>query len=384
MTDAADELEILFVDDDPQVLDQLRQLMPAGVGGHPVAWNWCNDFDEALRLLRRRRFDMLVSDIYRGRDAQQKNIATGDVRAKNLIDEVRQRRFCPIVLFTDGQVPPGLIERPFVWCADKADPKFSDQLEARIGDALRTGLPAIARRLHDELDRFAGSYVWQFLAGQWDLLREKHGLDETALERVIRRRAAIQLGRIDGLSEDPVERGTADAVDYYIYPPIAPSLRLGEIVRRKGINEFRIVLTPHCFLVTQPSHPAPRATHVLAARTIPAAEFGSAWKWQTEGKQFEDDLRRRTALPASKVVRVDPPPPEGRYCFLPGFLEIPDLYCDLFQVESIGYESLVTDFDRIAVLDTPYAEALQACMARLYGHVGVPVLNLDNVKHLGP
>jgi len=371
----AEVLDILVVDDDQEVLKQLRELLPDNVGQHRIAWDWCDDFDKALELLRRRRFDLLVSDIYRGRDVGQKNIHAGDAKAKNLVDEIRQRRFCPIVLFSDGQVPPDLVERPFVWSADKAGTAF-ENLVASIAQALETGLPMIARRLHDELDRFAGSYVWKFLAQQWQPLKEKHGLDPDMLERIIRRRAAIQIGRIDGAGDEPVERETADPVDFYVYPPIGSSVRLGEVIRRKATNEFRVVLTPHCFLFMQPGQAAPRATHVLTARTIPATEPHAGWKWS---KPPEDQLRKRTAFPASSVL-----PPEGRYCFMPAFLDIPDLYCDLFQVESIGYQSLTSDFDRVAVLDAPYAEALQSAFSKLYGAVGVPVLNIDHVKHLGP
>lgn len=199
------------------------------------------------------------------------------------------------------------------------------------------------------------------------------------LERIIRRRAAIQIGRIEGAAEEPVERETADPVDFYVYPPIGTSIRLGEVIRRKATNEFRVVLTPHCFLYTQPGQAAPRATHVLTTRTIPATEPHTTWKWPNKQEAIETDLRKRTAFLAGSVL-----PPEGRYCFMPAFLDIPDLYCDLFQIESIGYQSLIDDFDRIAVLDAPYAEALQAALAKLYGAVGVPVLNLDHVKHLGP
>lgn len=372
MAQTADTLEILVVDDDKEVLAQLAKLLPKSIGIHPIKWEYCDSFDVALELLRLRRFDLLVSDIYLDRKKEQKDAAHGDARVRNLVTEIRSSRFCPIVLFTDGKVPDDLLG-PFVWSADKARP---EDLHGRIGDAVETALPAIARRLHDELDRFAGSYLWGFLASRWDEMRSKHALDPAALERVIRRRAAIQLGRMDQSSGG--ERELADPADFYIYPGIGRSFRLGEIVRRKGGSEFRVVLTPHCFLVTQPGESAPRASYVFTARTVSAAEVGSSWKWDKNASAASDELRRRTGFPASKVGL----PPDGRYCFLPGFLDIPDLYCDLLQLESIAYNELVNGFDRIAVLDGPYAEALQACIARLYGTVGVPVLNPDSVKHL--
>jgi CheY-like chemotaxis protein len=370
-------LDILVVDDDPEVLQQLEALLPARIDDHDVAWEFVGEFDEALVRLRRRRYDILVSDIYRDR-AGQKNIEAGDMRARDLVDEIRQRRFCPIVLFTDGQVPEGLVHRPFVWQGDKSAADLDAQLVARIRDAVASGLPTVARELHDELDAYAGSYVWRFLAERWEDLKSRHGLDTELLAKIIRRRAAIQFGRLDQENPDgPIEREHGDPVDYYIYPPTSDFLRLGEIIRRKATHEIRVVLTPHCFLVKQPGSAVPRANHVLTVRTVGAEELRAAWTW--DKKSSEDDLRRRTSFPAAKLN-----PPEGRFYFLPGFLDIPDVYCDLLQLESLAYETVADDFDRLAVLDAPYGEALQAGISRLYGAVGVPVLNPDRVRHLGP
>lgn len=369
----------MVVDDDPEILGQLQELLPATIGPHSIEWTYQGNFDAALEVLKRRRFDVLVSDIYRGRERGQKNIADGDARARDLVNEIRVRRFCPIALFTDGQLPDDLVQRPFVWATDKSDPNFNKNLQGLILEAIGTGLPDVARRLHDELDRYAGSYVWRFLADRWETLKKEHALDTEKLERIIRRRAAIQLARVDGSGDDIAARKAIDPADYYIYPPISKFIRLGEIIRRKGTHEFRIVLTPHCFLVVQPGQDMPRATHVLTARTIPATELHANWKWNGKEARDADDLRRRTSFPAANAGV-----PEGRYCFLPGFIEIPDLYCDLMQLESIGTRTINEDFERVAVLDWPFAEALQACLTHLYGSVGVPLLSSDFVKHLGP
>jgi hypothetical protein len=238
----------------------------------------------------------------------------------------------------------------------------------------------VARSLHDELDRYAGSYVWRFLADRWDALRKDHGLDTATLERIIRRRAAVHLARVDGTDNgDIAVRTEIDPADYYIYPPISKFISLGEIIKRKGTHEFRIVLTPHCFLVVQPGEEVPRATHVLTSLAVPAEDLRKNWKWEGKGERIADDIRRRTSFPAARAGL-----PEGRYCFLPRFLDIPDLYCDLMQLESIGIKTITDDFERIAVLDWPFAEALQACQSRLYGSVGVPLLGANSVSHMGP
>jgi CheY-like chemotaxis protein len=235
--EAAPSYEVLVVDDDSEVLEQLRQLLPGAVGGNPIAWEFCGSFDDAVVLLQRRRFDILVSDIYRGRDKGQKNIAQGDARARQLVDEIRSRRFCPIILFTDGQLPTDLVQRPFVWSADKSNPTFGKLLEDRITEAIATGLPEVARKIHDEIDRYTGSYVWRFLAERWDDLKKDHGLNTATLERIIRRRASVHLARVDGSGVEVAARESIDPVDYYIYtnphneaPTIAHSRRATDII----------------------------------------------------------------------------------------------------------------------------------------------------------
>lgn len=371
--------EILVVDDDQENIDQLKQLLPDSIGNNPIAWEYTADFDDALAILKRRRFDVLISDIYRGRDKGQKTIIGGDVQARGLVDEIRERRFCPIVLFTDGEMPEDLVTRPFVWSADKGATDFDRRLPALIEKAISTGLPEVARCLHDELDRYAGSYVWHFLAERWNDLKQQDNFDTATLLRIIRRRAAIHLSRVDLSRKHITARRNIEPVDYYIYPPISDFIRLGEVIRHKKTSEFRVVLTPHCFLAVQPGKVLPRATHILTALTVPATDLSGNWKWTKKGDGIAQELRKRTAFPAQEVGQ-----PPGRYCFLPGFLDIPDMYCDLMQLESLERGTITRDFERVAVLDWPFAEALQACVAALYGSVGVPLLNEASVKHLGP
>ena len=64
--------------------------------------------------------------------------------------------------------------------------------------------------------------------------------------------------------------------------------------------------------------------------------------------------------------------PEGRYWYLPHFLEIPHLYCDFLQVESIPYRQMEEEYEELAVLSPPFAESLQACYGAFHGSVGIP------------
>jgi hypothetical protein len=115
---------------------------------------------------------------------------------------------------------------------------------------------------------------------------------------------------------------------------------------------------------------------VLTIKTVNAAELLKQYPCtgSTEEKIL-GQLRRRIQSPAGMGS------PAGRYWFLPGFLDIPDLYCDFLQLESIPYERLLKEFEAIAVLDTPFAEALQSCFTRFYSAVGLPSLKPERYRN---
>ncbi len=86
-----------------------------------------------------------------------------------------------------------LTETAFVVWADKST---SNDIERAICQLLDTNIPQLARKLHDELERVAGSYLWGFLEEKWEQLNTPSSLDIAVLERMIRHRAAIQIGDI--------------------------------------------------------------------------------------------------------------------------------------------------------------------------------------------
>lgn len=379
MTDSPPVLHVLLVEDDQENLALLQQSLPYELDGFRIAWEPCTDFQEAVQRVTSRHYDVVVTDIYRDRKDQIKGLDPDDEKAYDIVTALRECRFCPVVAFTDGSHPQTFKNGPFVRFADKS--KGNDEILSQLHELLATGIPGIARKLHEELDRSGGSYLWGFLETQWAQLNNGDVPDPAVLERLVRRRAAMQLGRLDPAVGDPAELQSVQGLEYYIYPPVCKELRLGELIRSTADQTIRVVLTPHCHLTTQTGETQPRADFVLAARTFPAKERIAAVvapksPWTGTDDDKNDKLRRRTMLNAELGK------PSGRYCFLPGFLGIPDLYCDLLQVESIPYEEVFKTNDRLAVLDTPFAEALQSCFARLYLAVGLPDLDTAALRHL--
>ncbi|HYM77079.1 MAG TPA: hypothetical protein VE377_13990 [Candidatus Dormibacteraeota bacterium] len=370
-------LQVLLVEDDPGDLKGFTKDLPpifkqnrTEVTLHP-----CGDFADALTLASDplRRYDLIISDTYRG---PTKN---GDADVLKMVKSYRGLKFCPLVVYSSGVKPATLIASPFVIWADKS--KAGD-IDRAITQVLKSGVPQIARKLHEELESSAASFLWPFLEQNWDAISKAGKSDPDLVERLIRRRAAIQMGDLhhDGATFVPVLSRLGS--EYYVYPKLPRAYySLGDVLRHKqNKGDFRVVLTPHCHLFMHPGQQNPRADYVLTIKTVKATDvlgekIANAKKAEKEAKYKK--LGGWTRSPA-QTDRT----PEGRHWYLPAFLEIPHLYADLLQMESIPYGQVAKDFDGIATLVSPYAEALQACFVSFYGSVGIPDLKVESIEDL--
>jgi hypothetical protein len=370
-------LQVLLVEDEPADLKTYLDGFPETFQqNHASATlHACGNFDEAIKLTSDplRRYDMVISDTYRG---PTKN---GDAEVLKLVAAYRGSKFCPLVVYSSGPKPPDLKESPFVVWADKA--KVGD-IERAITQLLKTGVPQIARKLHEEIESSAASFLWPFLEDNWEAISKAGKSDPELVERLVRRRAAIQIGDLDHDGKNFVPILSRLGSEYYVYPRIPRGYySLGDVLRHKqDESDFRVVLTPHCHLFMHPGKQKPSADYVLTVKTVKVADvlvekIANAKAAQQEAKYKK--LGQWTRSPAQSDKH-----PEGRHWYLPAFLEIPHLYCDLLQMESIPYAQVASDFDAIATLVAPYAEALQACFVSFYGSVGIPDVKIESIEDL--
>lgn len=370
-------LHILLVEDDKDNLALLNESLPDNLEQCQLRYDPCVSFEEAENKLPWQRYDMVLTDIFMGPNKTEDE----DAKAKNIIQKIREKRFCPIIAFTDGSHPLSItqMEGPFTILVDKSP--GNDQIIDAMKNLLKKGLPQIARRLHDELDQLAGPrYLWDFMEKNWEELEKINQTSHGIIERLIRRRASILLGRLDPLCDDVQEVAYVSAADYYLIPPISNTFRLGHVLRQKSDKRIFVVLTPHCHLEVQSGASSPRAENVMLISTFPAEEIISKIHKKSPFTGNDDvvreNVRRHIQSPMEKGQ------PRGRYWFLPGFLFSRDLYCDFLCVQSIPYDTVYSDYEPLAVLDTPYAEALQSCFTSFYQSVGLPNLNPDHFSHL--
>lgn len=370
-------LQVLLVEDEPGDLETYQNDFPETFRENNVnaTLHPCGSFDDAVKLTSDPllRYDMVISDTYRG------PARNAEAEVLKLVAAYRGSKFCPLVVYSSGTKPAAFVESPFVVWADKA--KHGD-IERAITQVLKTGVPQIARKLHEEIEGSAASFLWPFLESNWEAITKVSKSDPELVERLIRRRAAIQIGDLDHDGENFVPVLNRLGSEYYVYPRLPRAYySLGDVLRHKGNkSDFRVVLTPHCHLFMHPGKLKPSADYVLTVKTVKVADV--LGEKIANAKVVEEAVRQKKLGQWTRSPAQSDRQPEGRHWYLPALLEIPHLYCDLLQMESVPYTQVVSDFDAIATLVAPYAEALQACFVSFYGAVGIPDLNVESVEDL--
>ena len=361
-------LHVLLVEDDVGDRNQLVRDLPGVFAekGIEAKIDVKESFEDGMSAATDStvRYDLVISDTYRG------PVRDRDAAVVRMVEEYRGGKFCPLIIISNGDCPAELKSSAFVKWVSKVNPQ---DLSQAIFEMLDLGVPQLAKTLHDQIDASAGNYLWGFVEDNWPKLVDDARGDSNLLERLVRRRASLLISDLIPSQYAAIE--SKYGFEYYIYPALDHDyFSLGDILRKKDVQgEFRIVMTPHCYLFKQAGQDRPRADYVLTIRTVLAEDLIKSKLQNAVGDDEQTQHRKIknwTNSPAKEVGK-----PSGRHWYLPKFLEIPNLFCDFFQLESVKYEDLVSDYDSLATLVPPYAEAMQSCFLSFYGSVGIP--NID-------
>lgn len=251
----------------------------------------------------------------------------------------------------------------------------------RLLESLRsifaTRLPAVNRALLRHLETIQRDYMWDFVAHHWAQFGDTS--DRTSLAYLLARRLATSLSGsgIRQLAQELGDStGTAAAGDqrhpmqYYVIPPVEPTPLAGDVYQGQigEHNGHWVLLTPSCDLVTGRE----KAELVLMARCLPLTE-------QVEYQQWRDGLPKPSRTINGKLqdlLRNNRRDSQSeRFYFLPGALSLPDLVVDFQQLVTQQREH-VGRLERLASLDSPFAEALLAKFTRYFGRLGTPDLDV--------
>jgi len=374
---------VLVVDDEDEICRQIKE--------HYTGWEHSSnllhvetltDFTQAMNMIERQRFDLLIIDVFKGPP-----IEAGEAAGIDVFERIKSKRFMPVIFYTALPASVGDIQNPLVKVAEKSGEAFSS-LDQKVKEYLEAPLMRIIRELNRHVDETIRSYLWDFVPDHWDeFLKSK---DDAALAYLLCRRLAdsLDINGADRLASglNPQNAAAARCVAeqkahplrYYILPPSGGECRTGDVIKKpaqQGPSSYYLVLTPWCDLIDHPGKPK-KAEHVLLVRCILLEDFTEYNEWTRKGAPPSAKTRLES------LIGTPDKEPEGRqrgrYFFLPGVLGLPDLVVD-FQQSCTEKVDQLSSYERIATLDSPFCESVMACFTRFIGRIGKPDLDIEMV-----
>ena len=240
---------------------------------------------------------------------------------------------------------------------------------------LSTGVPEATRVVDEHVEAVRRDFLWEFSVADWNRLR--HSLDSSALSYLLARRLAASLS-ISGMESVNAGLGPLLAAEgyggahphfFYVLPPVERGLGFGDLLREK--QTYHVILSATCDLVASGNRKA-KAERVLLGRCkriTTQPEYKKA-KGDPSKKGKKDLLRMMSNNPSGRQ--------KDRCFFFPPALDVPALLLDLQELRSEKL-SAVKKLERIASMDSPFAEMLTSQLSRYYGRVGAPDLNVDAI-----
>lgn len=336
--DAKREIEDAFEDDDEIEAEVLVE----------------TDFDEGFARARDRENDVVVLDVRR--DASD-SITEDDTAGQVVYHDIKEACFAPIVFWT--ALPEKVNHEqmsPLVTVVTKDE---TVKIPAAIRAAVESGALATIRGIEKQAADILRKHMWSELAPNWTEYTQD--TDSAGITQVLLSR----LARI--LDEDRDQRFTSHPSHRYVYPPASNRRSPGDVLRATD-QTWWVVLTPACDFEQN------KVEHVLLAMAKPLTEHPKYQRWASTAAGSNNERNRWESL-NEDVLRAT----RGRFHFLPAFREIPDLVIDLEDVKTVKVDAL-DDFNWVASLVSPFAEALLVQYSHVRGRIGVPDLDSGLIK----
>lgn len=115
-----------------------------------------------------------------------------------------------------------------------------------------------------------------------------------------------------------------------------------------------------------------KADRVLLAKCHLVEGFDEYRKWKSGDSNTNTNSLKNLLKNTPKSRQ------QGRYLYLPGALELPDLLADFQEIMSVPYSEL-EHWERVASLDSPFAEAVLSSFTRFFGRIGTPDIDIELV-----
>lgn len=359
---------VLIVDDEPKAHDTVRTVVEEEFDGEfEIELTHLESFDAAEISLGSpaSQFDLVVLDVMDNGPLGGNSART---KGTDLYTRIRAIRWVPVIFFTAIKEDLGFRAEPPLRAIIGKDE--SRDLGGAMRAALESNAAGISRELVETLDRETRMFLDKNLAPNWEAYTQH---DPASLRRILISRLAAWLRDWETSSDAGLQAISENVppASFYLVPPVGDSWRAGTILLDPE-SCYWIVLTPSCDLVLGRNNVdgcRPKASRILLARLVPLDSHVSMAK--VLGPEEPSKGLRKEAL---QVLRNRN---DFRWYYLPEFLRVPDRLVDLEHLVSEDYDR-IAGWERVADVDSPFAEELLARQSQWRGRVGTPEIGLED------
>ncbi|WP_020191384.1 response regulator [Pseudomonas putida] len=361
----------LIVDDDEEILEMLKETFETEgfLGDSVVSCVTAKSFNDALVLVENSSFDLLVLDL---QDDAEDDASSENYGGERILASLKQHQFTPVVFHTGYAEKIRDLEGRFVKVVRKG---AHEELSAAVKYSFDTKLPSLIRYIKEQQRKYLWDHVENGGISADDLSEDS----EVAYLLARRLASSLSSSSIRKFFNPELDLGLEKIhpVEYYIYPPVSYGVGLGDIVVDSEQGGFYLVVNPACDFAQG------KVENVLLVRCTPLKEIPELssireliMQNSVVSKAKRNELKGILA-DNRKLAGLQP----ERYKYLPGTSFIPHLVADFQMLSQVQHGELeaFARYNRVATVDTPFAEAIQAKFARYYGRFGVPDIDSERL-----
>lgn len=351
-----------MVDDDPVQCDQAKQLLDNElIDNRKIVFHSTQDFNQAITLLSERNIDLIILDL-KGNNLSEDGLQLGE----SVLNSIKRTCFVPIIFYTGfpGQIQDQASE--LIRVVNKG--ASVSALKIEIEKVFASKLPFIKKNLDNYIKETLRSYLWDFVHKEWRSLSMI--TDDVSLNYLLARRLAHALSKekiISLIGNGCPSNELAHPMEFYIYPLINEQISMGTILKKSG--RFFVVLNPVCDLILR--NGVRRAKEIILVEGIPLEET-------PEYIAYAQSRLGGAKNSLTKLLQNNADENRDRFFLLPKTNFINNTIIDFLKIKIVN-ESDLEEFEKVARLDSPFAESVLSRFAKYYNRIGVPDLKAEDL-----
>lgn len=345
-------LKLLFIEDDEEAIEATLNLIKTEISDVHLCISGFEDADNRIKIMLP---DIVILDIMDGYPPNDTPEGT------NIYDFIWNNRFCPIIVYSAFPDRADEKKHPFKTIIKKG--RDSDEKVLNAIKEFRPHTDALREAENHIRQQFANAM--RNVAPHIFKIFDNDSKSVDVIKRAGRRRVAA-------LMDQPLDDQKALATwEQYLFPPVSDDLQLGDVLRYKdgspdGPEDFRIILTPSCDLVSSEGR-SPKVSDVLVAKCCSMQE-GLQQIGMTNPNCAT--IRKNSVITQGYSQNIIPFPE------LSG--KIPTMAANLKDLELIPFENIKHLYCRVASVDSPFREMIAWAYLQTAGRPGLPDRDFDS------